>query len=337
MRFFTRALTAEDVKDISGWRYAAPYDVYNETDVTLLPESWLMDGLHHGLCDAAGALLGFFSWKKEAQVRFADDIYNGDPDALDFGIGLRPELSGSGNGLFASACALAWLAEQFHPARFRLAVYEWNRRAQTVYKRLGFETLTRRGEFLLMTRDERPWRDASRPLENGMTVYPDDPPFDRRLYYTLTPSGWDMSVLSMTAHAGTHVDAPAHIGLPGDTDAIPFARLNGSVQLLDWRADAPVRCPRVLLRLHGHDLNPADAQHLLDAGVEMVGVDGMSVGKGEDMRTIHHMLLSAGVVILENAALEDFAPGWYEMRCLPLRIPGSDGAPVRLLLREERT
>lgn len=332
MRFSTRDLTDQDAKAISGWRYAAPYDIYDES-------SWGgLDAHCRAIVAADGALAGYFCWDREARVPVAEDVYAAAPDALDVGLGLAPAWTGRGQGMFAVGCALDWLRTAYAPPAFRLAVYEWNARARRVYERLDFVTETKRGEFLLMVRDETPWQDASRALVNGVKVYPTDPPFDRRLFYTKEQSGgWDVSVLSMGAHCGTHIDAPAHIGLDGGVETIPLAHLNGAVQVLDWAAQgiAAVRGPRVLLQMDGRFLDMPQAQALVDAGVVLVGVDGLSVGEGELEYPVHALLLKAGATILENAALEAFAPGWYTMRCLPLSLPGSDGAPVRLFLRSQ--
>ncbi len=331
MRFFARELTPGDAQDISGWRYAAPYDVYGETTEALL------NGQYRALCDADGALCGFFCWGEAARVGVAADVYAARPDALDFGLGLRPEMTGKGIGGFAAESALAWLRDAFHPAMFRLAVYEWNARARKVYRRLGFAPETKRGDFLVMLRDERRWRDATRPLENGMRVCATDPAFERHLLYCAENMGWNVSVLAMSAHCGTHLDAPAHVGLPACAETIPVDRLSGMAQLLDWAEPdfAALRAPRVLLKNFGKGFTLAEAEWLIGAGIAVIGVDALSVGSGETEWAVHKLLLESGVTILENAALEGFAPGWYEMRCLPLSLPGSDGVPVRLFLREE--
>ena len=54
---------------------------------------------------------------------------------------------------------------------------------------------------------------------------------------------------------------------------------------------------------------------------------------GDDAAGIHRALLSAGVWIIEGLDLSPVAEGSYELICLPLRIPGGDGAPARALLR----
>ncbi|MDQ3659895.1 MAG: cyclase family protein, partial [Actinomycetota bacterium] len=76
------------------------------------------------------------------------------------------------------------------------------------------------------------------------------------------------------------------------------------------------------------------AQYLAEIGIRTVGVDYLSVAAfGGDAAGVHRALLSAGVWIIEGLDLADVAEGTFELICLPLRIPGSDGAPARALLR----
>jgi arylformamidase len=78
---------------------------------------------------------------------------------------------------------------------------------------------------------------------------------------------------------------------------------------------------------------PDGAERLVELGVELVGVDYLSV---EQFKSGHHRthrtLLGARVVIIEGLALADVAPGRYELVCLPLKLRGLDGAPARAIL-----
>jgi arylformamidase len=67
--------------------------------------------------------------------------------------------------------------------------------------------------------------------------------------------------------------------------------------------------------------------------VRLVGIDYLSIAPKADPGPTHVALLQAGVVILEGLDLRSVDPGEYELVCLPLLIPGSDGAPARALLR----
>jgi arylformamidase len=79
------------------------------------------------------------------------------------------------------------------------------------------------------------------------------------------------------------------------------------------------------------------AAHLVERGVQTVGVDYLSVGGFfKDGVETHVIMLGAGVWILEGLNLEKVKPGRYELVCLPLRIAGCDGAPARAILRPLR-
>jgi RimJ/RimL family protein N-acetyltransferase len=72
-----------------------------------------------------------------------------EPDLVDVGWGLRPDLMGQRLGPWLIAAAVA-----VHPgAHHRIAVYEWNERAQRAPAKCGFvHTGERVGDFVLMER-----------------------------------------------------------------------------------------------------------------------------------------------------------------------------------------
>jgi arylformamidase len=82
-------------------------------------------------------------------------------------------------------------------------------------------------------------------------------------------------------------------------------------------------------------LTPEGADYLVKYGVQLVGIDYLSI---EQFRSGHHRthrtLLEHNVVIVEGLKLDGVPPGVYELRCLPLRIKGCDGAPARAVLLE---
>jgi arylformamidase len=79
---------------------------------------------------------------------------------------------------------------------------------------------------------------------------------------------------------------------------------------------------------------PDTARYLAEVGVMTVGVDYLSVGgfKSGGPET-HVALLGAGIWIIEGLNLEHVQPGDYQLVCLPLKLEGSDGSPVRAILR----
>lgn len=202
--------------------------------------------------------------------------------------------------------------------------------------------------------------DISRPLHSAMTTYPGDPTFSRRLHTAMaTGAPCDVSQLSMGAHAGTHVDAPAHF-LPGGAtmESLPLTTLVGPCRVLEVGRCGLVQPEelsdlqageRLLLRTpnstHNLDepfrkdytaLSPSAAQKLIDAGVALVGIDYLSVEPyGTENAPVHKTLLGANIIILEGLNLQDIAPGRYFLVALPLLIPGAEGSPTRAILLEE--
>lgn len=135
-----RPLMLAEALAIGAWRYPAPYAVYDgHADPETLAE--LLDPANPYYAVLAGPdrdLWGYFCFGPPARVggdRFAA-LYT--PDALDVGLGLRPDLTGRGLGLDFLQTGLAFARERFAPARFRLTVAAFNRRALAVYERAGF-------------------------------------------------------------------------------------------------------------------------------------------------------------------------------------------------------
>lgn len=198
--------------------------------------------------------------------------------------------------------------------------------------------------------------DVTVPLATGMSAYPGDPP------YALEAVGngpFRLSRVSMSSHAGTHVDAPLHFVASGAAvDQLPLEILLGKARVLELAArerierrdleEADLRDDlRVLLKtrmsgqmlkggyIEDHVYLSEDAAlYLVQAGIKLVGFDYMSVDRaGSTDYPAHHALLGAGVVLVEGLDLSEVEPGEYEMACLPLRLAGGDGAPARVVLR----
>ena len=76
---------------------------------------------------------------------------------------------------------------------------------------------------------------------------------------------------------------------------------------------------------------------MIDLGISklaLIGVDYLSVGPfhAGNPQT-HRALMRANVWIIEGVDLRKVTEGDYEMICLPLKLAGSDGSPIRILIK----
>lgn len=180
-------------------------------------------------------------------------------------------------------------------------------------------------------------------------MWPGDVPFRWRSTARLVEGSlFESTCFTMSAHVGTHVDAPSHVMPDGDPiGRLPLEAFFGPARVVDLPGrgevgpDAlPRRClgtPRVLLRTGGRTfLSPFAALRLCEKGTILVGTDAMSVDP-EDAADlpVHHMLLSRGVAVLENLDLSEAAPGDYQLVALPLFFKELDASPVRAILIKE--
>ena len=212
-----------------------------------------------------------------------------------------------------------------------------------------------------MTND---WIDATMPFHPGMPVWPGQPAVEIERLASLTePDSCDVSLLRTSVHTGTHMDAFSHFLRDGeDITRMPADRGIGPVRVVAVRGEPHVsadnlekvdaerrieRGDRLIFKTRnsGRDWNvepfdegyaavaPDAAGYLADRGVAFVGVDYLSVAPFDDAASTHHILLQAGVCVVEGIRLQHVEPGDYEMIALPLKIEGSDAAPTRVLLR----
>lgn len=202
--------------------------------------------------------------------------------------------------------------------------------------------------------------DLSVPIRTGGLVYPGNPEIDVELQQAVAKgASANVSLIRFGSHTGTHADASRHFFDDGQpVDRIPLERLIGPAILVAFPDD--VRSvtaehlrekdlkghKRVLIRTRNSALlsraefvrdytflAPDGAEYLVEIGVELVGVDYLSI---EQFHSGHHRthrtLLERSVVIIEGLDLSVPQTGEYQFICLPLRLEGCDGAPARAVL-----
>ena len=207
--------------------------------------------------------------------------------------------------------------------------------------------------------------DLSHPISRDMPVFPGDPAVRFTVVSTIADTGYHVTEVCMSAHVGTHVDAPRHVVLDDrGVDKLPLDTLIGWAEVLDLGEMPPKseitaadldpfvdridKGARLLLKTgwgkrwgrpdYFEDfpgISEGAAMWLNARNVKLVGVEPPSVSY-KYHREVHKALLASGTVIIENVAnLDQISADRVFIAALPLNLSGLDGSPVRMVAIEE--
>jgi ribosomal-protein-alanine N-acetyltransferase len=140
MPFNIRPMDEASARAIASWRYDAPYDFYNLNPGKIEKNvAYFIDpqNAFYRIMDGHGELVGYCSFGPDGQVPGGD--YS--QAALDIGMGIRPDLTGLGNGARYGEHVLDFACRTFAPGRLRVTIAAFNQRAQRVWQKLGFHVV----------------------------------------------------------------------------------------------------------------------------------------------------------------------------------------------------
>ena len=209
--------------------------------------------------------------------------------------------------------------------------------------------------------DKTKIHDISVALGAESIDYPGDTPYSSSFLATIkdgAPS--TLSSLSLSAHSGTHLDAPAHF--------IPDGKTIDQYEAGDFILPALVVdfCGKEFVSeqdLAGIPINPGDAllfktdnsfsgrcrsgvfsedyvyidkgaaRLCAEKGASLVGLDYITIERfGDDSFEAHKVLLEADALVLEGINLSNVKSGQYTLFCAPLKLMGVEASPARALL-----
>ncbi len=210
--------------------------------------------------------------------------------------------------------------------------------------------------------------DISVPITTSMPVWPGDPSVDLVQVSSIAKGdSANVTRMAMGVHTGTHIDAPKHFIDSGNTvGKIPLQKLIGVALVVEISPETAVideavlkahpvieqlkEVNKVLFKTRNSNLwgkiparfNPdyvaidtSGAQYLQQFNLDLIGIDYLSIAPYADTEKPHQILLSEECILLEGLNLLGVPGGIYELICLPLNIPGCEGAPARAILIEQ--
>ena len=179
-------------------------------------------------------------------------------------------------------------------------------------------------------------------------VWPGDPaPSVTQVSRIASGDRCNVSAVSMSAHAGTHIDAPLHYDEEGEDVAsmristfwgkCTVVTIDGILTGDDMEQLLPHCHRRLILHSSGKAfLSTSAARVIADSRLVLIGTDAMSIAPPFDEDVPHLELARAGVAVLEGLYLDGVEDGEYTLCAFPLKLGGLEASPCRAILMREK-
>ncbi|MDW0110560.1 cyclase family protein [Sporosarcina aquimarina] len=199
--------------------------------------------------------------------------------------------------------------------------------------------------------------DVTSSIYKGMTVYKNKP--EKQPKVNRVTNGYVTETrLELDVHTGTHIDAPLHMKVDGETfESISLDSLVGDCKVFDL---TQVKDGVTKADLEGFDIQKDDfvllktknsfeesfdfdfvylaadgAEYLAEIGVRGIGIDALGVERSQEGHPTHKTLFAHDIIIIEGLRLKDVEPKSYFMVAAPIKLVGTDASPARVLLFED--
>ena len=205
--------------------------------------------------------------------------------------------------------------------------------------------------------------DLTLTISNKIPTFPGSPPPAFIPWENVKEDGYNLELLFLSSHTGTHMDAPHHFLEKGakiheislkklvseaalikskknggesitKTDVQKFEKKHGKIDGFSsvifstgWQKN--------LQKKYYFTKNPglsvSAAKYLASKKVSLVGIDSPSIDVGTDSKfSVHQIFAKKGMLIVENLAnLDKIKSSKFHLVVLPLKLKNVTGSPVR--------
>ena len=205
--------------------------------------------------------------------------------------------------------------------------------------------------------------DLTLTVSNKIPTFPGSPQPNFIPWEKIKDDGYNLELLFLSTHTGTHLDAPHHFLEKGakiheislkklvseavliqsrkkagkvitKTDIQKFEKKHGKIDdfssvifLTGWQ--------RNLQKKYYFTKNPglsvSGAEYLASKKINLVGIDSPSIDLGTDSKfSVHQIFAKKGMLIVENLAnLDKIKSSKFHLVVLPLKLKNATGSPVR--------
>jgi len=207
--------------------------------------------------------------------------------------------------------------------------------------------------------------DLTLTISEKIPTFPGSPEPNFINWETIEKEGYNLELLFLSSHTGTHMDAPYHFLKKGQKiDQIATKRLVTEAFLIKIRKGADQAITKSDIEkfekqfgkiddgstvifhtgwqknlnkksyfLKNPGLTVPAAKYLASKKINLVGIDSPSIDLGKDQRfSVHHVLAKSGILIVENLAnLEKINSERFHFIVAPLKLKNATGSPVRAM------
>jgi kynurenine formamidase len=207
--------------------------------------------------------------------------------------------------------------------------------------------------------------DLTLTVSESIPNFPGSPSPQFITWSTIKDDGYNLELLFLSSHTGTHLDAPYHFTkkgakihqipvtrLIGDAllikikkikdqaitkkDLLDFERKNGEIKnfssiifFTDWQKNLNKK----FYFTNNPGLSKSATNYLISKKINLVGIDSPSIDLGTDKSfTAHKILAKNNILIVENLSnLEKIPTLEFDFIILPLKLKDATGSPVRAI------
>ena len=205
--------------------------------------------------------------------------------------------------------------------------------------------------------------DLTLTISKSIPTFPGSPKPQFIHWSDVKHDGYNLELLFLSSHTGTHIDAPYHFAKNGlKIDQISLDRLIGKAILIKFKKikNSSITKSDIMLfeKKNGKIPNKSSiffytewqknlnddnyftenpgldisaAKYLSSKKINLVGIDSPSIDMGIDSSfSVHHILSRNNILIVENLTnLNKITSNEFTFTILPLKLKDATGSPVR--------
>ena len=207
--------------------------------------------------------------------------------------------------------------------------------------------------------------DLTLTISQNLPSFPGSPKPHFIPWSKIKTDGYNLELLFLSSHTGTHIDAPFHFNEKGaKIHQISPSRLISNAVLIEIRKGPNQQITKsdiinfekkyekienystVILATgwqknlgkksffkDNPGLSYSAAKYLISKNINLIGIDSPSIDIGSDRKfSVHHILSKNNVLIVENLCnLEKISGIHFKLIVLPLKLKDATGSPVRAI------